>query len=72
MTKDLADRDQAGAAAQQLAGEGVAQAVWAHPWQPGSQAGPFDDVTDQVRPDRPARGSAGEEQMTGSLRVATA
>ena len=62
MTKDLADRDQPGAVAQQLAGQGVAQAVRPHRGQPGSDAGPLDDVTDQVRPYRSARGPAGQEQ----------
>jgi hypothetical protein len=50
----------------------MAQAMWPHSWQPGSRAGPLEDITDQVRPDRSAGGPAGEEQMAGSLRVAAA
>lgn len=46
MSKDLADRDQAGAVAQQLPGERMTQAMWTHSWQPGSRAGPLDDITD--------------------------
>jgi hypothetical protein len=43
--------------------------MWTHSWQPGSRAGPLDNITDQVRPDRSAGGSAGKEQMAGSLRA---
>lgn len=72
MTKHLADRDQSGAATQQLAGEGVAQAVWPHGRQSSSRAGSLNDVTNQVRSDRSAGGSAGEEQMAVSRRAAAA
>ena len=70
MTEHLADRDQAGAVPQQLARESVPEPVRSHCRQTGSLAGPLDDVTDQVRTDRPPRGPAGQEQMAGSGRIA--
>jgi hypothetical protein len=67
MAKDLADRGQAGPSTEQLGGQGVAEAVWPHSREPRTRAGPLDDVTDQVRPDRSARGSTGEEHVAGSV-----
>jgi hypothetical protein len=72
MTKDLTDRDQASALAQQFAGEGMAEPVWSHVWQTSTLARPLNDITDEICADRSARGFARQEQVTGVLRVSTA
>jgi hypothetical protein len=69
MPQHLADRHQARASAQQLAGEGVSQSVWAHGRQAGSSAGPLDHVPDQVGADRPAGRPAGQKQPPGMIRA---
>ena len=48
VTKHLADRDQPGAPAKQLGCQGMPQPVRSRARKAGPQAGPFDDVTDQV------------------------
>ena len=68
MTKDLADRDQTSALPQQLARQRVPNPMRTQDRHAGASAGAFDDVTDQVSPDRSARGPQGQEQMSGSFR----
>ena len=72
MAKDLTDRQQAGALTQELTGEGVPKPMGSHVWQPGPQAGPLNDIPDQVGADRAAWCPAGQEQLAGPLRVAAA
>ena len=68
VTKHLADRDQPGAPAKQLGCQGMPQPVRSRARKAGPQAGPFDDVTDQVSTDRSARSPAGKEQPPGTCR----
>lgn len=72
MAKDLADRGQSRSAAQQLASQRMSKPVRAHPRKTGTQARSFNDVAYQVGADRPARCSAGQEQVTRVVRVAAA
>ena len=65
MTEHLADRDQASALTQQLGSQGMAQPMRSHVWQSGPLTSPLDNVTDQIRADWSARGTARQEQMTG-------
>lgn len=68
MTKDLADREQASALPQQLARQRVPEPVRTQDRHGDASAGSLDDVTDQVSPDRSARGPQRQEQMSGSFR----
>jgi DNA-binding CsgD family transcriptional regulator len=68
MTKHLTDRDQPSAAAKQLSCQGMPQPVRSHTRKACPQAGPFHDVTDQVRTDRPARSPAGQEHPLRTCR----
>ncbi len=67
MAKDLADRHQASASAQQLTCQGMPEPVWPHRWQADADAGSLDDIADQVSTDRSARGTTGQEQAAGTL-----
>ena len=62
MAKDLADREQPGTLAQELNCQRMSQPVRPHPRQTGPHAGPFDDVADQIRPDRSSWCPAGQKQ----------
>jgi len=66
MTKHLTDRGQPSAPAKQLSCQGMPQPVRSHARKARPHAGPFDNVTDQVRTDRPARSPAGKEQPPGT------
>jgi len=68
MTKDRADREQASALPQQLARQRVPEPVRTQDRHGDASAGSLDDVTDQVSPDRSARGPQRQEQMAGSFR----
>jgi hypothetical protein len=57
---DVGQRDPVG---QQLGRQRVPQPMWPHRGQAGATAGTLHDVADQVRPDTPARGAAGHEQL---------
>ena len=72
MAKDLAVRDQARALPQQLTGQRVSKPMRANVRKASPQACPFDDVADEVGPNRSARCSTRQEQMSSALRVAAA
>jgi hypothetical protein len=56
----------------ELAGQGVPEPMGSHVWQPGPQAGPLDDVPDQVSADRAAGCPTRQEQLASPLRFAAA